>query len=159
YSRVRDVSSMEPVPFVFDLKVEGDETYMTSAALVHNGGKRKGSGCAYLESWHNDIFEFLELRKNTGDERRRTHDINTANWIPDLFMKRMLEDSNWTLFSPEEVPDLHHIYGKKFDVRYQEYEAMAAAGEIKKFKVISANQLWRKMLSRLFESGHPWLTF
>jgi ribonucleoside-diphosphate reductase alpha chain len=98
YSRVRDVSSITPDPFVFDLKVEGDETYMTNAALVHNGGKRKGSGCAYLESWHNDIFEFLELRKNTGDDRRRTHDMNTANWIPDLFMKRMEARGTWTLF-------------------------------------------------------------
>ena len=129
YSRVRDVASIEPDPFVFDLKVEGDETYMTNAALVHNGGKRKGSGCAYLESWHNDIFEFLELRKNTGDDRRRTHDMNTANWIPDLFMKRMEARESWTLFRSNEVPDLHESYGRKFEELYLKYEKTGRGGQ------------------------------
>jgi ribonucleoside-diphosphate reductase alpha chain len=158
YSRVRDVTSIEPDPFVFDLKVEGDETYMTSSALVHNGGKRKGSGCAYLESWHNDIFEFLELRKNTGDDRRRTHDMNTANWIPDLFMKRMEARSTWTLFHANEVPDLHETFGKKFEDLYTNYEKLAEEGKIHGHK-IDALDLWKKMLSMIFETGHPWITF
>jgi ribonucleoside-diphosphate reductase alpha chain len=158
YSRVRDVSSMEPVPFVFDLKVEGDETYMTNAALVHNGGKRKGSGCAYLESWHNDIFEFLELRKNTGDDRRRTHDMNTANWIPDLFMKRMEARGSWTLFRANEVPDLHDSYGRKFEELYLNYEKLSEEGKVHGHK-IDALDLWKKMLSMIFETGHPWITF
>ena len=109
---------MAPVPVVHDLKVEGDETYMTAAALVHNGGKRKGAVCAYLETWHIDIEEFLDLRKNTGDDRRRTHDMNTANWVPDLFMKRVAEDSDWTLFSPDETPDLHDLTGQAFEAAY-----------------------------------------
>jgi ribonucleoside-diphosphate reductase alpha chain len=129
YSRVRSVSSIPSLPFVFDLKVEGDETYMTNAALVHNGGKRKGSGCAYLESWHNDIFEFLELRKNTGDDRRRTHDMNTANWIPDLFMKRMEAREKWTLFRSNETPDLHDAYGRKFEELYLNYEKALGRGQ------------------------------
>ncbi len=158
YSRVRDVSSMDPVPFVFDLKVEGDETYMTNAALVHNGGKRKGSGCAYLESWHNDIFEFLELRKNTGDDRRRTHDMNTANWIPDLFMKRMEARGSWTLFRANEVPDLHDAYGRKFEELYLNYEKLSEEGKVHGHK-IDALDLWKKMLSMIFETGHPWITF
>ena len=158
YSRVRDVSGVEPDPFVFDLKVEGDETYMTNAALVHNGGKRKGSGCAYLESWHNDIFEFLELRKNTGDDRRRTHDMNTANWIPDLFMKRMEVRGSWTLFRSNEVPDLHETFGKKFEDLYLNYERLAEEGKIYGHK-IEALDLWKKMLSMIFETGHPWITF
>jgi ribonucleoside-diphosphate reductase alpha chain len=158
YSRVREVVSIDPVPFVFDLKVEGDESYTTNAALVHNGGKRKGSGCAYLESWHNDIFEFLELRKNTGDDRRRTHDMNTANWIPDLFMKRMEARGHWTLFRSNEVPDLHDSFGKKFEELYLKYEAMADEGKIHGHKV-EALVLWKKMLSMLFETGHPWITF
>jgi ribonucleoside-diphosphate reductase alpha chain len=158
YSRVRDVSPMEPVPFVFDLKVEGDETYMTSAALVHNGGKRKGSGCAYLESWHNDIFEFLELRKNTGDDRRRTHDMNTANWIPDLFMKRMEARGSWTLFRANEVPDLHDAFGQKFEELYLNYEKLSEEGKVHGHK-IDALDLWKKMLSMIFETGHPWITF
>ncbi|TFE66624.1 ribonucleoside-diphosphate reductase subunit alpha, partial [Candidatus Methylacidiphilum fumarolicum] len=123
------------------------------------GGKRKGALCAYLETWHLDIEDFLELRKNTGDERRRTHDMNTANWIPDLFMKRVLENGSWTLFSPSDVPDLHHLYGKAFEKRYLEYEQMADKGEIKLFKRVSAMTLWRKMLTLLFETGHPWITF
>ena len=159
FTRVRDVREMEPVPFVFDLKVEGDESYMTTAALAHNGGKRKGAMCAYLETWHVDIEEFIELRKNTGDERRRTHDMNTANWIPDLFMERVSENKEWTLFSPNETPDLHDLTGEAFRKRYEEYEAMADRGEIEIFKRMPAVELWRKMLSMLFETGHPWITF
>jgi ribonucleoside-diphosphate reductase alpha chain len=139
------------VPF---LKVAND-----TAVAVNQGGKRKGAMCAYLETWHLDIEEFIELRKNTGDERRRTHDMNSANWIPDLFMKRACEDGDWTLFSPNETPDLHELYGKDFETRYAEYEAMAARGEIKIYKTIRAVDLWRKMLSMLYETGHPWITF
>ncbi len=139
------------VPF---LKVAND-----TAVAVNQGGKRKGAMCAYLETWHMDIEEFLDLRKNTGDDRRRTHDMNTANWIPDLFMKRVAEKGNWTLFSPHETPDLHDLYGNAFDKRYEEYEKLAAEGKISNFKVIAANDLWRKMLSMLFETGHPWITF
>jgi ribonucleoside-diphosphate reductase alpha chain len=139
------------VPF---LKVVND-----TAVAVNQGGKRKGAVCSYLETWHLDIEEFLELRKNTGDDRRRTHDMNTANWVPDLFMKRVMENGEWTLFSPSDVPDLHDKYGKAFEKAYLEYEAKAARGEIKLYKKISAVQLWRKMLSMLFETGHPWITF
>lgn len=139
------------VPF---LKVAND-----TAVAVNQGGKRKGAVCAYLESWHLDILEFLELRKNTGDERRRTHDMNTANWIPDLLMKRVEEDGEWTLFSPDDVPLLHESYGNAFEQAYLDYEAKAAAGDIKNFKKITAVSLWRKMLSLLFETGHPWITF
>ncbi len=139
------------IPF---LKVAND-----TAIAVNQGGKRQGAMCAYLEIWHLDIEEFLELRKNTGDERRRTHDMHTANWIPDLFMKRVKTNGNWTLFSPNEVPDLHHLYGKEFEKRYEEYEQMVLEGKIKQFKVIPAIQLWRKMLSMLFETGHPWITW
>lgn len=130
-----------------------------TAVAVNQGGKRKGAVCAYLETWHKDIEEFLELRKNTGDERRRTHDMNTANWIPDLFMKRVFEEKEWTLFSPDEVPELHDLYGKAFEEKYMEYEAKAARGEIHNSKKIPAVNLWRKMLSMLFETGHPWITF
>lgn len=130
-----------------------------TAVAVNQGGKRKGAVCAYLETWHKDIEEFLELRKNTGDERRRTHDMNTANWIPDLFMKRVYEGKDWTLFSPDEVPDLHDAYGKKFEKLYVAYEAKAAKGDIHNFKTIPALTLWRKMLTLLFETGHPWVTF
>ncbi len=130
-----------------------------SAVAVNQGGKRKGAVVAYLETWHLDIEEFLELRKNTGDERRRTHDMNTANWIPDLFLKRVVTDQNWTLFTPNEVPDLHDLYGTAFEKAYIAYEAKAARGEIKHFKTIPAVNLWRKMLGMLFETGHPWLTF
>ena len=139
------------VPF---LKVVND-----TAVAVNQGGKRKGAVCSYLETWHLDIEEFLELRKNTGDDRRRTHDMNTANWIPDLFMKRVVENGEWTLFSPSDVPDLHDSYGKAFEKAYAAYEEKAAKGELKLFKKIPATQLWRKMLSMLFETGHPWITF
>ena len=158
FSRVRWAKSLPPVPFVVDLKVEGDETYMTTSALAHNGGKRKGAVCSYLETWHLDIEEFLELRKNTGDDRRRTHDMNTANWVPDLFMKRVFEDAEWTLFSPNEVPDLHDLFGNAFEHRYGEYERQAASGKLLS-KRVKARELWRKMLSMLFETGHPWITF
>jgi ribonucleoside-diphosphate reductase alpha chain len=126
---------------------------------VNQGGKRKGALCAYLETWHRDIEEFLELRKNTGDDRRRCHDMDTANWVPDLFMKRVVEDGPWTLFSPDETPDLHDLIGEAFEKRYTEYERLADDGRIKNFKRIQALSLWRKMLSMLFETGHPWITF
>jgi len=159
FSRIRSIKPIAVKPFVFDLIVEGDESYMTTSALAHNGGKRKGAVCAYLETWHLDIEEFLELRKNTGDDRRRTHDMNTANWVPDLFMQRVFDDGDWMLFSPSDVPDLHDLYGKEFAVRYNEYEQMAANGQMRLFKKIKAQDLWRKMLSMLFETGHPWVTF
>lgn len=130
-----------------------------SAVAVNQGGKRKGAVCAYLETWHLDIEEFLELRKNTGDDRRRTHDMNTANWIPDLFMKRVHENANWTLFSPNETPDLHDLYGEAFEKAYVAYEKKAARNEIRQYKSIPAVTLWRKMLGMLFETGHPWITF
>ncbi|MES2272622.1 MAG: ribonucleotide reductase N-terminal alpha domain-containing protein, partial [Chlamydiota bacterium] len=159
FSRVISRTSIATTPFVYDLEVEGDESYMTTSGLAHNGGKRKGAMCAYLETWHLDIEDFLELRKNTGDERRRTHDMNTANWIPDLFMKRVRENGSWTLFSPNDVPDLHDLYGSAFEKRYMEYEKRADEGRLKLHKRIEALQLWRKMLSMLFETGHPWITF
>ena len=159
WSRVSSVKEKERVSAVCDLVVEGDESYMTTSGLAHNGGKRKGAMCAYLETWHLDIEDFLELRKNTGDERRRTHDMNTANWIPDLFMKRVRENGSWTLFSPSDVPDLHDLYGAAFEKRYAEYEKMVDDGKIKLYKRMDALQLWRKMLSMLFETGHPWITF
>jgi ribonucleoside-diphosphate reductase alpha chain len=139
------------VPF---LKVAND-----TAVAVNQGGKRKGAMCAYLETWHLDIEEFLELRKNTGDDRRRTHDMNTANWVPDLFMKRVAEDRDWTLFTPSDTPDLHDLTGAAFEQRYEDYEAKADRGEITLFKRMPAAQLWRKMLSMLFETGHPWIAF
>ena len=139
------------VPF---LKVVND-----TAVAVNQGGKRKGAVCAYLETWHLDIEEFLELRKNTGDDRRRTHDMNTANWIPDLFMKRVMEGGDWTLLSPADAPDLHDRYGREFEEAYLRYEEKIARGELKLFRKIPAVQLWRKMLSMLFETGHPWITF
>ena len=139
------------VPF---LKVVND-----TAVAVNQGGKRKGAVCAYLETWHMDIEEFLDLRKNTGDDRRRTHDMNTANWIPDLFMKRVFEDGDWTLFSPNDVPDLHDLYGKAFEERYEHYEQMARNRELKLHKTLKAQNLWRKMLGMIFETGHPWMTF
>ena len=139
------------VPF---LKVTND-----TAVAVNQGGKRKGAICAYMETWHIDIEEFIELRKNTGDERRRTHDMNTANWIPDLFMQRVAEEGEWTLFSPEEVPDLHDLVGKEFVKAYTAYEEKAARGDIKLSKTVKAVDLWRKMLGMLFETGHPWVTF
>jgi ribonucleoside-diphosphate reductase alpha chain len=139
------------VPF---LKVVND-----TAVAVNQGGKRKGAVCSYLETWHLDIEEFLELRKNTGDDRRRTHDMNTANWIPDLFMERVMKDEQWTLFSPDEVADLHDKFGAQFKEAYEKYERMADNGQLRQFKRIPAVQLWRKMLSMLFETGHPWVTF
>ena len=139
------------VPF---LKVAND-----TAVAVNQGGKRKGAMCAYLESWHIDIEEFTELRKNTGDDRRRTHDMNTANWIPDLFMQRVCEEGQWTLFSPDETPDLHDAFGKEFEVIYCDYERKADLGEIGNFKRVQAVELWRKMLAMVYETGHPWFTF
>ena len=139
------------VPF---LKVAND-----TAVAVNQGGKRKGAMCAYLETWHLDIEDFLDLRKNTGEERRRTHDMNTANWIPDLFMKRVAEEGQWTLFSPCEAPELHDLYGIEFETAYVAYEEKADRGEIKSFRRIKAIDLWRKMLGMLFETGHPWMTF
>ena len=139
------------VPF---LKVVND-----TAVAVNQGGKRKGAVCTYLETWHLDIEEFLELRKNTGDDRRRTHDMNTANWIPDLFMRRVMEKGTWTLFSPSNVPDLHDLFGAEFEKAYVAYEAKAASGELKPSKTVQATDLWRKILTMLFETGHPWITF
>ncbi|MHB1586362.1 MAG: ribonucleoside-diphosphate reductase subunit alpha [Acidiferrobacteraceae bacterium] len=152
-SRIKGTNgkSQGVIPF---LKVAND-----TAVAVNQGGRRKGAVCAYLETWHLDIEEFLELRKNTGDDRRRTHDMNTANWIPDLFMQRVRENREWTLFSPSDVPELHDLYGKAFVETYERCEARAAAGEIRLFKKIKAIDLWRKMLSMLFETGHPWFTF
>jgi ribonucleoside-diphosphate reductase alpha chain len=151
YIKGTNGESQGVVPF---LKVVND-----TAVAVNQGGKRKGAVCAYLESWHLDIEEFLDLRKNTGDERRRTHDMNTANWVPDLFMKRVMEKGDWTLFSPSDVPDLHDKYGRAFEQAYIGYEEKAARGELALFKTIPALSLWRKMLSMLFETGHPWITF
>ncbi|TFW34039.1 ribonucleoside-diphosphate reductase subunit alpha [Massilia horti] len=152
-SRIKGTNgkSQGVVPF---LKVVND-----TAVAVNQGGKRKGAVCAYLETWHLDIEEFLDLRKNTGDDRRRTHDMNTANWIPDLFMKRVMEKGEWTLFSPSETPDLHDKVGKAFEDAYVAYEARAARGDMTVFKKVQAMDLWRKMLSMLFETGHPWITF
>ena len=151
YIKGTNGKSQGVVPF---LKVVND-----TAVAVNQGGKRKGAVCAYLETWHLDIEEFLELRKNTGDDRRRTHDMNTANWIPDLFMKRVAEDGDWTLFSPADTPDLHDLYGREFEQRYAAYEAQTQTGELKLFRRIKALELWRKMISMLFETGHPWITF
>ncbi len=152
-SRIKGTNgeSQGVVPF---LKVVND-----TAVAVNQGGKRKGAVCTYLETWHLDIEEFLELRKNTGDDRRRTHDMNTANWIPDLFMRRVMEKGSWTLFSPSNVPDLHDKFGLDFETAYVAYEAKAARGEIKPSRTVEATDLWRKMLTMLFETGHPWITF
>jgi len=151
YIKGTNGKSQGVVPF---LKVVND-----TAVAVNQGGKRKGAVCAYLETWHLDIEEFLELRKNTGDDRRRTHDMNTANWIPDLFMKRVVEGGEWTLFSPSTCPDLHDKFGADFEAAYTAYEAKVDRGEIKLFKRMPAKDLWRKMLTMLFETGHPWITF
>ena len=151
YIKGTNGKSQGVVPF---LKVAND-----TAVAVNQGGKRKGAMCAYLETWHLDIEEFLELRKNTGDERRRTHDMNTANWVPDLFMKRVEQGKNWTLFSPGETPELHDLIGKEFEEKYEDYERKAQAGEMDQHKSIPAKELWRKMLTMLFETGHPWITF
>ena len=151
YIKGTNGKSQGVVPF---LKVAND-----TAVAVNQGGKRKGAMCGYLETWHLDIEEFLELRKNTGDERRRTHDMNTANWVPDLFMKKVEQDKNWTLFSPGETSELHDLIGKAFEEKYEEYEEKAKNGEMDQFKSIPAKELWRKMLTMLFETGHPWITF
>jgi len=151
YIKGTNGKSQGVVPF---LKVVND-----TAVAVNQGGKRKGAVCAYLETWHIDIEEFLELRKNTGDDRRRTHDMNSANWVPDLFMKRVMQEKDWTLFTPNETPDLHDLYGIDFEERYEEYERLAAEGRMRLFKTVPAAELWRKMLSMLFETGHPWVTF
>jgi ribonucleoside-diphosphate reductase alpha chain len=139
------------VPF---LKVVND-----TAVAVNQGGKRKGAVCAYLETWHLDVEEFVELRKNTGDDRRRTHDMNTANWVPDLFMERVFEEKKWTLFTPNETPELHDLSGEAFKEKYEEYEKLAQEGKLKAYKEVEAEELWRKILSMLFETGHPWITF
>lgn len=146
-----NVGSQGVVPF---LKIANDVT-----VAINRSGKRRGATCAYLEMWHYDFEDFLDLRKNTGDDRRRTHDMNTASWIPDLFVKRVLADGQWVLFSPDETPDLHHLYGQQFESAYVAYEKKMARGEIKLFKVLSAKTLWRKMVTMLFETGHPWMTF
>ncbi|MDH5328648.1 MAG: ribonucleoside-diphosphate reductase subunit alpha [Aquincola sp.] len=151
YIKGTNGKSQGVVPF---LKVVND-----TAVAVNQGGKRKGAVCAYLETWHLDVEEFLDLRKNTGDDRRRTHDMNTANWIPDLFMKRVMEGGTWTLFSPSTCPDLHDKFGQAFEAAYTDYEAKVDRGEIKLYKRMAARDLWRKMLSMLFETGHPWITF
>ena len=151
YIKGTNGKSQGVVPF---LKVVND-----TAVAVNQGGKRKGAVCSYLETWHLDIEEFLELRKNTGDDRRRTHDMNTANWVPDLFMKRVFEDGDWTLFSPNDVSDLHDLHGSAFEIRYLNYEALTRTGELELYKRIKAQDLWRKMLSMLYETGHPWITF
>lgn len=151
YIKGTNGKSQGTIPF---MKVLND-----TAVAVNQGGKRRGAICSYLETWHLDIEEFLELRKNTGDDRRRTHDMNTANWIPDLFMARVCQDAEWTLFSPNDVPDLHDLYGEAFYDRYTQYEQMAKDGLIKHYKTVSAKVLWRKMLGMLFETGHPWITF
>ncbi|MGB4344383.1 MAG: ribonucleoside-diphosphate reductase subunit alpha, partial [Moraxellaceae bacterium] len=151
YIKGTNGKSQGVVPF---LKVAND-----TAVAVNQGGKRKGAVCAYLETWHLDVEEFLELRKNTGDDRRRTHDMNTANWVPDLFMKRVFDDAEWTLLSPADAPDLHDLYGAAFEKRYNEYEQMTRDGTLKLFKRVRAQDLWRKMLSMVFETGHPWITF
>jgi ribonucleoside-diphosphate reductase alpha chain len=151
YIKGTNGESQGVIPF---LKVVND-----TAVAVNQGGKRKGAVCAFLETWHLDIVEFLELRKNVGDERRRTHDMNTANWVPDLFMKRVVSDQPWTLFSPNDVPDLHDLYGTAFESRYEFYEREAQAGRLKLHRTMPAKDLWRKMLTMLFETGHPWITF
>ncbi len=149
--KTTNIESTGPIPF---LKISNDVT-----AAINRSGKRRGAACAYLETWHLDIEDFLDLRRNTGDERRRTHDMDTANWVPDLFMKRVMNDGKWTLFSPQEVPELHDIYGKEFEEKYREYEEKAEKGEMEQYKQVDAKDLWKTMLTRLFETGHPWITF
>ncbi len=149
--KATQVDSQGVIPF---LKIANDVT-----VAINRSGKRRGATCAYLETWHLDIEDFLDLKRNTGDERRRTHDMNTSNWIPDLFMKRVEANQEWTLFSPSDVPDLHHLYGAAFDKRYAFYEQQVAEGKITHVRKIEALKLWRKMLTRLFETGHPWITF
>ncbi|TAJ16034.1 ribonucleoside-diphosphate reductase subunit alpha [Patescibacteria group bacterium] len=151
YIKKAGITSQGTIPF---LKIANDVT-----VAINRSGRRRGATAVYLETWHYDVEDFLELRKNTGDERRRTHDMNTANWIPDLFMKRVREGGDWTLFSPDEVPDLHHIFGRRFETAYAQYEKMADEGKIKLFRRIKAVDLWKKMLAMLYETGHPWITF
>ncbi len=151
YIKGTNGKSQGVVPF---LKVAND-----TAVAVNQGGKRKGAVCAYLETWHIDVEEFIELRKNTGDDRRRTHDMNTANWVPDLFMKRVFTDGDWTLFTPSETPDLHDLFGTALEQRYEQYEQLAREGKMRLYKRVRAQDLWRKMLGMLFETGHPWITF
>lgn len=145
------VESQGVIPF---LKIANDVT-----VAINRSGRRRGASCVYLESWHADIEDFLELRKNTGDERRRTHDMDTANWIPDLFMKRVKSDAEWSLFSPNEVPDLHELFGAAFEKRYEEYEALGREGKLQMYRTVSARDLWKKMINMLFETGHPWITW
>ncbi len=149
--KATNISSQGVVPF---LRIANDVT-----VAINRSGRRRGATCAYLETWHYDIEDFLDLRRNTGDERRRTHDMNTANWVPDLFMKRINDNGQWTLFSTDETPELHHIYGSEFEKKYIEYEQKADRGEIKFFKRMPAKELWRKMITMLFETGHPWITW
>ncbi|MEZ4548565.1 MAG: hypothetical protein R3B51_13015 [Thermodesulfobacteriota bacterium] len=149
--RSTNVNSQGVIPF---LKILDSTT-----SAINRSGKRRGATCAYLEVWHYDFEDFLELRKNTGDERRRTHDLNIAAWVPDLFVKRVIERGEWTFFSPDETPDLHGLYGKAFERRYEEYERMAARGAIRLSKRVPALKLWRKIITMLYETGHPWLTF
>jgi len=149
--KATNVESQGVIPF---LRIANDVT-----VAINRSGKRRGATAAYLETWHHDIEDFLDLKRNTGDERRRTHDMNTANWIPDLFMKRVNDGAQWTLFSPDEVPELHHLYGRDFEKKYIEYEQKADQGEIKLYKRMPAKELWRKMITMLFETGHPWITF
>jgi len=151
YIKKTGVESQGVVPF---LKIANDTT-----VAINRSGRRRGATCAYLEVWHYDFEDFLELRKNTGDERRRTHDMNTAAWVPDLFMQRVRDNGDWTLFSPDEVPNLHHCYGREFKQRYEHYEQQLVAGKIKLYKTFPAKELWKKILTMLFETGHPWITF
>ena len=151
FIKATGVESQGVIPF---LKISNDATH-----AINRSGRRRGAACVYLETWHYDIESFLELRKNTGDERRRAHDLNTANWIPDLFMQRVRDDGSWTLFSPDETPELHHTYGKKFNQAYERYEQMAREGKIALTRTLKARDLWKKMINMLFETGHPWITF
>jgi len=159
FSRVENINQIKPHEYVYDLKVDGVKKYVNSSLSSTNGGKRPGSACAYMETWHYDYMDFLELRKNTGDETRRVKLLNIAAWIPDLFMERVEEDKMWSFFSPDEVPDLHYTYGEKFKKQYLKYEKAGIAGKLRTFKQLSAVTVWRKHLSMLFESSHPWATF
>lgn len=157
-SRIKSVNEITPCQHVYDLKVEGVESYMTNAFLAHNGGKRRGAGCSYVEPWHIDFEDFVDVSKKTGDERRRCHDMQTAAWCPDLFFERIESDGDWYMFSPSDTPELHELFGKEFEKCYNEYCAKADNGEIKNFRKIKAKDLWKKMLRGLFETGTPWIT-
>lgn len=159
FSRIRKITPHKKIPILFDLKVEGDESYTTTSCLVHNGGKRRGAGALYIEPWHLDVEDFIDLKKPTGDERRRAHDTHTALWIPDLFMERVEKGEQWTLFSPSDVPDLHDLHGKEFAAKYEQYEQKAKDGKIPNHRVIEAQKLWRKALGALYSFGGPWVTF